>query len=492
MKLLNIMLLLSVFSFIYAKEQPLTINFKDLSVEQLIHLTSKYSHKNILMTQPLEGSVDFVSHQAIYKKDLMEILALVLDAKGYTMVESHNILTVVKKEKSNSDELILKENKNLQDERIIAVIPLKNIEVKSVMAILSEMVMKKKYVNENVKPFISKDEESNRLIVVGIKSEIQMIQHLIKELDKERLQVYVQARIIELSENRTKNIGLKYGLTSINSNGNNIFTLGSNLGGSVNTLNTEALSLFSIATPTLKSGIALGATLNLLKNNQAIDIISEPSILCVNNKESSIYVGETKSFQTGSSITDGGTTNNSFQREDIGLTLKVRPRISSEKKVILDIQTILEDARELKTGQINPDTTKKEVKTTAIVSNGESVILGGLIKSKKDSTEDKIPFLGDIPILGHLFKNNRESKDKINLVVIMTPYIIPQSKDLTFIREQLLQLKMLEEQYSKDLEAKLEKKVSDEKVLESKNEYTTHEKLNQQRHKEVLKTFGIY
>jgi len=224
----------------------------------------------------------------------------------------------------------------------------------------------------------------------------------------------------------------------------------------------------------------LGATLNILKTNQAIDIVSEPSVLCVNNKESSIYVGETKSFQTGLSVTDGGKTNTTFQREDIGLTLKVKPRISSDNKVILEIETILEDARELQLNQINPDTTKKEVKTTAIVNNGESVILGGLIKSKNDIFNTKTPFLGDIPLLGALFKHTKDVQDKVNLVVIMTPYIIPQSKDLTFIREQLSQLKHLEEQYTTRLEERLVNNIK-------KNSTTQESPKNIPSHDEILK-----
>ncbi|WP_428025607.1 type II secretion system secretin GspD [Arcobacter sp.] len=343
-------------------------------------------------------------------------------------------------------------------ERVVEVISLKNVESVNMIKVIEGIINKKKYIDPDNKPYVSIDEETNALVLVGPKYEIKYLEELISKLDKDRLQVYVQAKIIEVSANKTHNLGIKYGLTGAESTSNGIFTLGANLGGSVNALSSGVESLLTFNTKTLNSGIALGATLNLLKNNQAIDIVSEPSILCINNKESSIYVGETKSFQTGTTTTDGGTTNNTFKREDIGLTLKVKPRISDENKVTLEIETILEDARELKDGQTNPDTTKKEVKTTAIVSNGESVIIGGLIKNKTDVINDKVPILGDIPVLGTLFKNTKEAEDKINLVVIMTPYIVPNSEGLTYIREQLAELKSLEEQYSKDLEVRLVKR----------------------------------
>ncbi len=384
-------------------------------------------------------------------------------------------------------------------ERAVEVITLKNVEVKNIIKIINTIIDKKKYIDVNSKPYASTDEETNTLVVVGPKYEIKYIKELIHKLDRDRLQVYVQAKIIEVSANKTHNLGIKYGLTGAETTGSGIFTLGANLGGSVSALSSGVDSVLSFNKKTLDSGIALGATLNLLKNNQAIDIVSEPSILCINNKESSIYVGETKSFQTGTTTTDGGTTSNTFQREDIGLTLKVKPRISDENKVTLQIETILEDARELKDGQTNPDTTKKEVKTTAIVSNGESVILGGLIKNKTDVINDKVPLLGDIPILGTLFRNTKEAEDKINLVVIMTPYIIPKSKDLSYIREQLSELKSLEAEFSRDLELRLvkrqllvEKKSKEldeekEEILDELNDFKEEKKSKNSYYEDVRK-----
>jgi general secretion pathway protein D len=358
--------------------------------------------------------------------------------------------------------------------RVVEVISLKNVEASNVIKIIDGIIGKKKYLDPNAKPLSSVDEESNSIVLMGPSDEIEYITNLIEELDKDKLQVYVEAKIIEVSENRTRDIGLKYGFGAGTSGSNGIFSFASNLGGNI--LPLQSLIAFD---ETLTKGLALGATLNLLKQNQAIDIVSEPSILCINNKESSIYVGETKSFQT-SSITDSTsltTSSNSFKREDVGLTLKVKPRISNENKVTLEIEAILEDARELKEGQTNPDTTKKEVKTSAIVTNGEAVIIGGLIKNKSDIIKDDVPFFSDIPVLGNLFKNNRRVNDKINLVVIVTPYIIPKSKDLTFIRNQLGQLSQIEDRYTKELVIRLEEnKLNTEK-----------EDLRREKRKEELK-----
>ena len=110
------------------------------------------------------------------------------------------------------------------------------------------------------------------------------------------------------------------------------------------------------------------------------------------------------------------------------------------------------------------DSLKKEINTTAILSNGESVIIGGLIENKNEIVEEKVPVLGDIPVLGGLFKNESNLNRKNNLVIIVTPYIIQKNQDITYIRDKLTKLKALEERY-------LEESLSDLKVeLKSKNE----------------------
>ena len=220
-------------------------------------------------------------------------------------------------------------------------------------------------------------------------------------------------------------------------------------------INFSEFSTFGFDINSLSKGLSLGATINFLKQNQAIDVISEPSILCINNKESSIYVGETKSFKTGQTTNTSGTTE-SYKREEIGLRLKVKPRISNNK-IILQINTVLEDAKESTTSE-NLDTSKKEVITTAILNNAESVIIGGLIKSKKFQTESGLPVLKDIPILGSLFKNEKYINDKINLVVIITPYIVPKDSTLSIIKSKVDYLQSLEDIYVNNFLKEIEKK----------------------------------
>ncbi|MEA3352813.1 MAG: secretin N-terminal domain-containing protein [Campylobacterota bacterium] len=444
------------------------------TVKNVISLIAKDSKKDIQTVQlnNLQGSsvltdLKTVAKTVFNEKILTEKVDILLNK------DTNTIMFVGKKQ--NVDFLVkyLKEieQKGSLVEKIVDVVYLKNAESKNVIKIITDIIAKKAYKDKDAKPFASTDEESNSIILMGPKDELSYFKKLIDKLDKDRQQVYVKARIIEVSDAKTKEIGVKYGLTGFNAANAGLVTFNSALNGlgNVPVLSLEDATNFNFDVSTMTKGLSLGASINLLNQNGAADIVSEPSLLCINNKESSIYVGETRSIKTGTTTTSGGNINDTYKREDIGLTLKVKPRISTGNKVLLDISTKLEDVAQTQTND-QPNTTKKDLVTTAIVNNGESVILGGYIKEKSENTVHSVPILGKIPVIGELFKNNNEINDKINLVIIITPYIVPKSKDLTYVREQLAQLKLLEEKYTKDTMIRLQRQSINAKLEDIKRE----------------------
>lgn len=439
MKKIFIVSLLVFYALNLYSNDEININFKDIKVDDLIKITSKITKRNILVTQIINEKVDYIPTQKITKENLFDILETTLKEKGYFLVEENGVLKVKKVE-------IIKE-----EEQFTEVVGLKNVDGVNIIKILDDVV-NKKYINKPTKPFVSLDLESNSLVVMASKDELKQIKDLIQELDKEKAQVYVQAKIIEVNNELVNKIGISYGIINASARSDGINAISSNLNGGSNAIK-EAVDTLGIrmSDVNIKSGLALGASLNLLQQNGALDIVSEPSILAIDNKESSIYVGEKISVEISSTLTDGGLQRTNYEREDIGLTLKVKPRISSDTKLTLEINTLLEGIKStsVSAGQ-NPDTLKKEIKTAAILNNGESVIIGGLIENKNEIIEQKVPVLGDIPLLGELFKNDSKMNKKNNLVIIVTPYMIPKSKDITYIREQLSELKKLEDKYLQD------------------------------------------
>jgi general secretion pathway protein D len=157
----------------------------------------------------------------------------------------------------------------------------------------------------------------------------------------------------------------------------------------------------------------------------------------------------------------------SYTRQDIGLTLKVTPRIDSDNKVSLNVESTIEDL--LPGSQTTlPITSKREIKTTAIVRNGQSIILGGLVRDNDDLTTKKVPLLGDIPILGNLFKSKAANKDKTTIVILLTPYIVNKSEDLDKLRSTLAKLNELEAKFTKKIIKKHKKKKIKKQVRQFK------------------------
>jgi len=331
--------------------------------------------------------------------------------------------------------------------KITDIITLKNSDAVQIERIISGLV-NNKFVSKNFKPSITVDKESNSIIVLATPEQVDLIKSLIKKLDVPKKQVYVKARILEISNSKASQIGEKFGLLGGSASASGIYTLSANLGGPALAFDPSSLGL---SIPTLKEGLALGATLDLLEIYGAAKKLSEPSILCINNTPSVIYVGKTVSVLTGK--TTSTVTSESYTREDIGLTLKVTPRIDSDNKVSLKVSTDIEDI--LPGSQVGlPTTSKREISTTAIVKNGQSIIIGGLVKNNNDITLQKIPFLGDIPILGALFRHKEKNKDKTTLVIMLTPYIINKSEDLNKLRLTLAKLNELEEQFVEKIKNK--------------------------------------
>ncbi len=334
------------------------------------------------------------------------------------------------------------------------------------------------------KAVIASDLERNALIVLANSAQIQNIRDTINALDVEKSQVYIKAKIVEVNTNLAENIGVKYGFNGGAITSKGIFSLMASSGAAPLAISGELMSFLNqggtktiyndagnpIGTETasnfqfdqgIKEVFSMGVQLDLLKQNGAAQVLSEPSVLCTNNKESTIYVGQTQSIITQSQQSTQGSSNvlNNYSREDIGITLKVKPRLSSNNKVTLEVETTIEDVLPGSGAAADrPTTTKRSVNTNAIVNHGQTIILGGLIKKSTGKSSTKIPILGDIPILGRLFTSQGEATSKINVVIYLTPYIVKRSTDLSTLRKNLDELDSIQQKFNNIVLNKLEKR----------------------------------
>ena len=408
--------------------------------------------------------------------------------------ESTNAIILVGKPENNREMIRYIKQLDIKGEeqaQRMYVIPLQNSNAEEMEKILSKLIDQMNSIARKATPkgktppgkaMVVSDVERNALIFLATGEQIRNIRETIRKIDIPKVQVYVKARIVEIDSNLAEQVGLKYGINGGTITSNGLFTLAGNLGANalqispallafLNTNNGETYTdangnIITNNNPSFKFDptnqvFALGAQLDLLRRNGAAHILSEPSILCTNNKEASIYVGQTRSILTQAQQATTGDSNviNNYSREDIGLTLKVKPRLSSNNKVSMEVETIIEDVLDNESPSADrPTTTKRDVKTTAIVNNGETIILGGLIKNTGGKGVTKVPVLGDIPILGKLFTHTSDLSRKTNVVVYLTPYIVRRSDELQKLKKMLDELEEVQREYNDYIFQRLEEK----------------------------------
>ena len=295
---------------------------------------------------------------------------------------------------------------------------------------------------------IQADEETNALIITSDPNTIKNLKAVIRQLDIRRAQVLVEAIIAEITTNNNKEVGVGFAVDGTNRDSGALPAGISNFAGVGDLL----LSVASGAAPTSLpsglsfglggesgSGVRYGALLRALQTDTNTNILSTPNIVTLDNEEAELIVGQNLPFVTGS-FTGTGSTNpqNPFQtieRQDVGLTLKVTPQINEGDTVQMVIE---QEVSSVIPGTVEQGiaTRKRSIKTSVLVDDGGILILGGLIADEVSDTESKVPLLGDIPLIGFLFRTESTTKSKANLMVFLRPTILRDHKDASFVTNE--------------------------------------------------------
>lgn len=290
------------------------------------------------------------------------------------------------------------------------------------------------------------DEGLNALVVRADPAMMTEVQRVIAELDVRRAQVLIEAIIVEISDNLSRGLGVQWAAADLSGNsGPAGGTSFNNVGVSVSDLLT-ALAADRVIPPanggiTLgagresSDGLSFGVLVQALSNTTGANLLSTPSIITMDNQESEIIVGQNVPFVTGSTTTTGDGLANPFttiEREDVGLTLRVTPTISEGNLVRLQIEQETSSIADAVTTEASDIiTNKRQIKTAVLADNGETIVLGGLITDNFSTQVSKVPLLGDIPVLGHLFRSTNVRREKTNLLVFLRPTILRDKEAAT-------------------------------------------------------------
>jgi general secretion pathway protein D len=285
---------------------------------------------------------------------------------------------------------------------------------------------------------ITSDLETRRLIVVTDDETNANIRTIIADLDKPKPQVLINVVFLQVEHDRDLNLGTQ-------------FTLTGDLAGSTNSVAATGTTNFGVPVPSVTDpstyggfysilGKDVNATIRALSTTNKTEILSRPSILTRSNQQATIMVGQSIPIVTNSQVSSvTNAITNTVTYQDIGIILKVTPFITENGMVEMivspQISSISATTVPISTGVNSPVIDKRSADTVVVTPSDKTVVIGGLISNSKTDSEDKVPLLGDIPLLGNLFKHKVAGNTKTELLIFLTPHVVQNPGDLSHVAE---------------------------------------------------------
>ena len=422
--------------------EAIRLDFQEVELAVFIQFVSEFTGKNIMIDETVRGKISLFSPTKVSSDGVYKMFLNVLKLKGFVAFDAGDVIQVLPAFDAPSG-------------RQIHVHRLKNAKAQELTAVLVGLVSRSNAVTppQAGKPVITRaaefegpvqvypDKGSNSLIITATAIDYQRIVAVIEALDVRPGQVFVEAVIMEVSIATLKELGNEP-TALVGTTGGNTTTLGG-----FNQSPNDLVNVASLLAGQISAGIedltplTITNFLRALLTRKDVNLLSTPQILTTNNHKAKIIVGENRPFVTGQSQSVGGNTLTTIDREDVGVSLELTPHLMDggmiELEVAQEITAVDETiAQDIANTPVGPTTTKRGTTTTVIVRDGQPIVLAGLIRDNVTKSERKIPFLGDIPYIGALFRFETRSTEKINLLIFLTPHIVRDPEDLEAIKQR--------------------------------------------------------
>lgn len=423
----------------------ISINFQDIPVRNVLQLIADYNQFNLVVSDSVEGNLTLRLDGVPWQ----QVLDIILQVKGLDKRVEGNVILV-----APTDELDLREKQQLEKQQLEQTMGELSSEIIKVnfakASDIAEMINGEGNISMlSERGSMTIDERTNSLLIRELPENIEVIREIIESLDIPVKQVQIEARIVTINEGNMDELGIRWGFTSINGNNtvggsieNNLATIGLYNGGGEGedggdgdgvgiddflNVNLAATSpnATSIAFQVAKLGsdTLLDLELSALQQESKAEIISSPRLITTNKKPAYIEQGTEIPYLESSS---SGATTVTFKKAV--LSLKVTPQITPDNRLVLDL-SVTQDrpGQVVKTGTgeaVAIDT--QRIGTQVLVNNGETVVLGGIFQHSITNSVDKVPLLGDLPLLGALFRRSYENVGKSELLIFVTPKVVIQ------------------------------------------------------------------
>jgi len=403
--------------FPYSGEK-LSLNFQDIEVRSVLQLIADFTNLNLVASDTVDGRITLRLQNVPWD----QALDLILKTKGLDKRQIGNVLMI-----APADEMANRERLELENSRQVAELaPLRTefIQVNYAKAVdIAELISAEQGLLSS-RGSVSVDDRTNTLLVQDTAAKMDAIRSALTYLDVPVRQVQVEARIVIVSTDFSKALGIQWGGSAVGSSGT---TIGTVSGGGLGDL---AVDLGVVgATSAFQIGFVHGddtfdLTLSALESDGLREVVSQPKLVTADGQTARIQSGVEIPYQEASS---SGATTVSFK--DAVLSLEVTPQITPDDRIIMDLKVNKDSVGEIFLGIPSIDT--REIQTQVLVENGETIVLGGIYERETVENVSKTPFLGDIPYLGALFTRTEKKDEKTELLIFITPKLI---KDTVSIR----------------------------------------------------------
>ena len=437
--------------------RPVTFNFQDVPVRTVLQLIAEESNLNIVASDTVQGNVTL----RLVNVPWDQALDIVLQAKGLDKRRDGGVVWVAPQPELAKFEQDKEDARIAIDNRVDLITDYVQINYHSASAIFKALTEAKGIGNssggggggsgsgDTENGFLSPrgrlvaDERTNTLMISDIPKKVAQMRELIDVIDRPVDQVMIEGRIVIATDTFARDLGAKFGVGGGRdyNNGSNTATIGSGATGNANATRGLNVDLpagsFTVGTPASLAYTLLGANFNLdlelsaLQEEGRGEVISNPRIITSNQREGYIRQGQEIGYVTITGGTGGAAATPNVQFKDVLLELKVTPTITNDGRVFLNLNIKKDEVEGYIVlagyGQV-PQISKREINTAVLVEDGQTVVIGGVYEFTDRSDLSKVPFLGDIPFLGNLFKKKGRSKEKAELLIFITPKVLAVAK----------------------------------------------------------------
>jgi len=404
---------------------PITFNFQDVPVRTVLQLIAEESQLNLVVADNVSGNVTLRLDSVPWD----QALDIVLRAKGLDKRRDDKVIWVAPQPELAAYERSIEDARIDMENRVDLVTDYIQINYHSVDTIQSIITSARGIggagVDNRENGFMSPrgmlvaDSRTNTLLVSDIPKKVEQMRELISIIDKPVDQVLIEGRIVVATDSFARDLGISHGLTLPNA--------GRGGGGSININMPPGGNFFEVNHVLLDKNFSLTQHLNVMQREGRGEIVSNPRIVTANQREATIQQGQEVGYMTVTGGGGGGAATPSVEFKEVLLELKVTPTITPDGRVFLDMNIKKDD---LGTwidipgfGRV-PSLQRREINTAVLVEDGQTVVIGGVYEFMDSSSVAKVPWLGDIPFLGNLFKTRGRSREKAELLIFVTPKVM--------------------------------------------------------------------